>query len=131
MDEASQTYTNVPLLEGLGKIVAELMREHTPNLIVSENTPFLNVVSHVITRELQANRATAEVDLGVLKIEPEFVSSGTIAFIHTYPVESTELVAIKHHLQSKSKKLILVRISAEGTPEEVNDFTLNLALAEG
>jgi hypothetical protein len=131
MDEASQTYTNVPLLEGLGKIVAELMREHTPNLIVSENTPFLNVVSHVITRELQANRATAEVDLGVLKIEPEFVSSGTIAFIHTYPVESTELVAIKHHLQSKSKKLILVRISAEGTPEEVKDFTLNLALAEG
>lgn len=131
MDEASQTYKNVPLLEGLGKIVAELMREHTPNLIVSENTPFLNVVSHVITRELQANRATAEVDLGVLKIEPEFVSSGTIAFIHTYPVESTELVAIKHHLQSKSKKLILVRISAEGTPEEVKDFTLNLALAEG
>ena len=131
MDEASQTYTNVPLLEGLGKIVAELMREHTPNLIVSETTPFLNVVSHVITRELQANRATAEVDLGVLKIEPEFVSSGTIAFIHTYPVESTELVAIKHHLQSKSKKLILVRISAEGTPEEVKDFTLNLALAEG
>ena len=131
MDEASQTYTNVPLLEGLGKIVAELMREHTPNLIVSENTPFLNVVSHVITRELQANRATAEVDLGVLKIEPEFVSSGTIAFIHTYTVESTELVAIKHHLQSKSKKLILVRISAEGTPEEVKDFTLNLALAEG
>ena len=131
MDEASQTYTNVPLLEGLGKIVAELMREHTPNLIISENTPFLNVVSHVITRELQANRATAEVDLGVLKIEPEFVSSGTIAFIHTYPVESTELVAIKHHLQSKSKKLILVRISAEGTPEEVKDFTLNLALAEG
>ena len=131
MDEASQTYTNVPLLEGLGKIVAELMREHTLNLIVSENTPFLNVVSHVITRELQANRATAEVDLGVLKIEPEFVSSGTIAFIHTYPVESTELVAIKHHLQSKSKKLILVRISAEGTPEEVKDFTLNLALAEG
>lgn len=131
MDEASQTYTNVPLLEGLGKIVAELMREHTPNLIVSENTPFLNVVSHVITRELQANRATAEVDLGVLKIEPEFVSSGTIAFIHTYPVESTELVAIKHHLQSKSKKLILVRILAEATPEEVKDFTLNLALAEG
>ena len=131
MDEASQTYTNVPLLEGLGKIVAELMREHTPNLIVSENTPFLNVVSHVTTRELQTNRATAEVDLGVLKIEPEFVSSGTIAFIHTYPVESTELVAIKHHLQSKSKKLILVRISAEGTPEEVKDFTLNLALAEG
>lgn len=131
MDEASQTYTNVLLLEGLGKIIAELLREYSPNLIVSENTPFLNVVSHIITRELQANRATAEVDLGVLKIAPNFVSSDTIAFLHTYSVGSTGLVAIKHHLQSKSEKLILMRISAEGTPEEVKDFTLNSTVVQG
>lgn len=128
MDEVSQAYTNVLLIEGLGKITAKLLEEYSPNLVVSENTPFLNVVSHIVTRELQANRATAQVDLGVLKIEPYFVLSDTIAFLHTYSVESTELAAINLHLRSKSEKLILIRISAEGVPQEVVDFDLNLTV---
>lgn len=125
MIESSDVYTNIELVEVFGLKIAKLLQGYSPSLIVSGNTPFLNLVSHIASRELHTNRVTVAVDLGVLKIEPSLEVTEVIAFLSTYEEQNTELLAIQHYLLSKSMKLILVKISAEGTPGQISELILD------
>ena len=125
MIEEIEVHTNVTLVEQLGVKIVDLIRVSKPSLILSCDTAFSNIVSHLSARALQIDRAIVGVDLGVLKIEPKISGVDAIAFISTYEDESSEFLGIQHHLMSKTKELILVQIFAKPGPSLLSDFYLN------
>lgn len=130
MIESSNVYTNIELMEMFGLKIAKLLQGYSPSLIVSGNTPFLNLLSHIAARELHTNRVTVAVDLGVLEIEPAVEVTDVTAFLSTYKEKDMELLAIQHYLLGKSMKLILVQISAEGTPGLIADLVLDVQVVQ-
>ncbi len=130
MEIESQTFTNVQLLEELVDRLIPQMKGEKSSILISDASPFLGILSHVVARELDMKWCTINIDMGILKIVPDVGFSEKVFYLTLHKRGVQELTSIKEYLSKKCKELSVISIVTDRDPKTSLDFSLDVVVTK-
>jgi hypothetical protein len=126
MSDLENYSKNVDLVEAIGTKIVELSKEYEPQSVISFGSVVGNLIGHIVARNASIPRYAIHLDLGILSIEPNLVSSQTLLLVILGEDREIEVQAVEAYLLRTCKHLVMTTISSGFKPSKLEDFEISV-----